>query len=318
MLSLSPRLFFAAAPFLATIWSATASAPRHTPSQPKPLATGTIDLEASRVFFPATVHGKTTNLILDLGTTGNLISRDEAVRLGIPDASSASEVELDSMTVGSSVRHKISFEVTESEFGGAPILMGAPFQSYYDLVFDGPAHRATLYARTDTTDTHPKQARWYPGSMTPADCLPMTGDADGYQRVFFELKVNGHPVHSMFDSGTNTTNMNAYGAREADLTLAKGNVHPIIKNEFLGQYQALWQGGPAVMTVNGRPLAEDSVTIFRHIPREKQGPGIKDGELSLGLSAIRDRVMLVSYSANQMCLGAPAAAPATATPPASK
>jgi hypothetical protein len=60
------------------------------------------------------------------------------------------------------------------------------------------------------------------------------------------------------------------------------------------------------LTVGGRRLVEDSVTVFRHIPREQQGPGIQDGELSLGLNAVRDRALFVSYSSKLVCFGVPA------------
>ncbi|HXC26082.1 MAG TPA: hypothetical protein VNU46_09210, partial [Gemmatimonadaceae bacterium] len=228
----SSRFFTVSIPLLATVVGvhqfrpAAAGARSHgLPVQsPAVLAEGTIDLAQERVLFPATVHGDTTTLILDLGTTGNLMSRAEGIRLKILGAESAETVELDSMTVGSSVRHHISFDMTDGAFGGAAILMGAPFQAEYDLMFDGPAHRARLYAQPKNVDAHESSAAkhqaWFPAGITPADCLPMGEDAQGFQRVFFPFQVNGHLVHSMFDSGSSSTNMNAYGARQVGLTVA--------------------------------------------------------------------------------------------------
>ena len=92
-------------------------------------------------------------------------------------------------------------------------LLGNTVLAHYDIVFDSPKRRVRLYARPlSSADTQPHDGiGWLPPGVMRTDCFPM--EIDKQQRVFFPIQVNGHPLHSMFDSGSKTTNINLAAAR---------------------------------------------------------------------------------------------------------
>jgi hypothetical protein len=188
-------------------------------------------------------------------------------------------------------------------------LVGADVLSQYDLLFDGPAHTLRLYAPPASvsrdTSAAARAAGWLPPGITASDCVPLTRDPNYPDRIFFPLEINGRVIHSMFDSGSPSTNTNLAGARVLGITKRTPNVQQLPLG-LMGQFmkyngQRVWEVPSGLtMTVASRPLADVPIYIYQHLPRET---GADDAELSMGLDAIQDRLMFVSYSTRRVCLG---------------
>jgi hypothetical protein len=76
---------------------------------------------------------------------------------------------------------------------------------------------------------------------------------------------------------------------------------PMLSPQFAAYNgQKVWQiPSGYTLTMGSRDFAPVAVHIYQHLPREK---GPTDAELSVGLAAIRDRILFVSYSTRHVCL----------------
>lgn len=244
--------------------------------------------------LPISINGQTVNVIVDVGTTTNLLTVRALRQLDV-------WLPLDSVKIGTSVQRDEAFDRMGGQVApGIAGLVGTPILSHYDLVFDGPEKAVRLYPQRD--DATAGSPPWFPAGVTQADCVPMTADPQGANRVFFLLEANGRAIHSMFDSGSNTTNINVAAARVLGLSPADSNVK-LLPPGVGGQFsrfkgQRIWRVSSATLTV-GRHDIVTPINIYEDLPREASP---KDGELSLGLDAIRDRVLYVSYSSQTVCV----------------
>jgi hypothetical protein len=282
------------------------------PGQLSPVAEATItdvvDVNTSRhqsyALLPVTVNGHTATVILDLGSSVNLLSRRMMTQFGG-----------DSVTIGTTVQRNVSFVPFEGiggdliAHGRADGLLGTPVLSQYDLVFAGPVQRVRLYP-LDTSDTiAAHDATWrslHAHGVAGMDCHPFTdvaadeNGAEGF--VGLTLRANGHPLSSYFDSGAKRTNMTWATASVLGLTRTSPQVH-LIPADSVGSFvggttDSVWVVTGVTLTVGAHRLTPGSVYINSGYPI--QGP-----VLNLGLDAVRDRILVVSYSANQVCLSDP-------------
>jgi hypothetical protein len=268
------------------------------PAHPHVIAEATFPDDATSVMWPIlplVVNGQTVRVILDVGTTTSWLNAGSLQQHGIT-------IPFDSVLLGTTVVSNALFNVAPgSSEPGLDGLVGTPFLSHYDLVFDGPRGAVRLYAQPAMpTVGHP---RWLPDGVTAADCVPMQADPQENNRVFFRLEANGHVIHSMFDSGSETTNLNVAAARVLGLHSTDSNVH-LLPRGLGGQFsrfngQQIWRVAAAKITV-GRQNIVTPINIYEHLPRETSPD---DPELSLGLNAVRDRVLYVSYSTRTVCFG---------------
>ncbi|MHB2034943.1 MAG: pepsin/retropepsin-like aspartic protease family protein [Gemmatimonadaceae bacterium] len=244
-------------------------------------------------------------MVLDVGTTANLLSLATFQEFnGAP---------VDSAVIGTSVLHNVVFSGMQGGFGqGIVGLVGTPILSQYDLVFDGPHHVVDIYAQPKSPDVG--SPAWFPAGVTPGDCMPMTADPQFNNRIFFPLEVNGHDIHSMFDSGSGTTNMNMAAAKLLGLGPDDTRMH-LLPQGIGGQFsrfagQNVWRDAWVTITVGHQKIVTPA-NIYQDLPRETSPD---DPELSLGLEALNNRVLYVSYSTQTVCMGAaqhvPPAAPA--------
>ena len=240
------------------------------------------------------IQGYLAPLLLDLGASANYISDSWLTNQGI--AGTNLNIQIGTVTQ--------SIVVYRQELGivaGVAVgILGAPTLSHFDWVVDGPKDSVSLYAQPSQRGSQPT---WLPSGVTLADCMPMQLDA--YQKVFFPTQVNGVSVHSMFDSGSRTTDMNLAAATALGLdTLTSPNVHPAPFPYYLGSSSnpARWEVTGVTVTVGTHRLAVDSILIFNDLPRETSP---SDAELDLGTGAFSDRKLFVSYSSGNVCIGQP-------------
>ena len=269
------------------------------------------------VYLPVTLQGHPATVLLDLGTNGALALSRSAVRdIGLPEVGT-----LASLSLGTAVERRIAFRAVIEEFpidapeGMSPVvgLLGSRVLSHYDLVFDGPSHRVRLYAPSGPRwfSSAPSE-RWLPTGITAADCVHMEVEP-GSRRAFISVRVNGHVLRGMFDSGSYGTNINVAAARLLGITGRTPGVHQLSADAspqfVMYDSQPVWEVPAATLTVGTRQLTVTPLFLYPHLPRET---GPDDAELSLGLGAIRDRVLFVSYSTRQLCVGKGASTPSVA------
>lgn len=99
--------------------------------------------------------------------------------------------------------------------GDRPIvgLLGADFLSSYDVVFDLPNHRVNLYDIHGCKGVIP---RWTGGYYK----VPTDFDRRDETKIIVRVKLNGHPMDAILDSGAQRTLIAADDARDAGVRTA--------------------------------------------------------------------------------------------------
>lgn len=275
----------------------------------------------ARALLPVTIQGHTLPFALDLGTSINELSETATAQFhlvvteAVAPGDKGPHPQLDSLTIGTAVQRHVHVAQTNAsdyaEFGLARGLLGTPALSRYDLVFDGPARRVRLYAQPATHTAATPAPGWLPPGITRADCIPMRGDPDGAHRVFFDLQADGHSIRGMFDSGYGWTYTNLAGARLLGLTQSNPRVHPLASEVYAGRFTATWDATDMMLTVGAQHFPAPPILVFDALPRSGRPD---DPVLVLGLDAIRDRILVVSYSTGEVCLGGSSAPRPTSEP----
>ena len=267
---------------------------------------------AKYVFLPVTLHGKVVTLLLDLGTNGDLILAQRALdRLDISLTSNT----LDSLEIGKDVARNIPVEMLRGDvpFDGAPPPGFPPVIGYigtktlwrYDLLFNGPAHRVQLYryASRFPRAVPLRSAEWFPRGITKTDCVSLTVVHDSSDHtVSFPLQVNGHTIPSFLDSGSDETTINLPAASILGFRESDPSVH-LLPQDSTQSYPSIgpmkvWEWTGMRVTVAGKTLSVPDFRVAEHIP----APDETLPELDLGLTAIRDRLLWISYSMDRVCV----------------
>lgn len=286
--------------------SAEAQARVPVTSAPEPVAEATFPDGSTGIFWPILplgINGQILHAIVDVGTTANFLAFDALRQLKVP-------LPLDSVVIGTRVHRHEPFQ--DGQFDpGIVGMVGTPLLSQYDLVFDGANGVVRFYAQPAHATTGAPS--WFPTGVTPRDCMPMSADPQGANRIFFPLEANGHAIHSMFDSGSETTNLNVAAARVLGLHSTDSSVH-LLPRGVGGQFsrfngQRIWRATGVTLAIGDQRITRP-INIYEDLPRESSP---NDPELSLGLNAVRDRVLYVSYSTKTVCIGGPDARAAMAT-----
>lgn len=261
------------------------------------------------VYLPVLTHGHAGTVVLDTGSDASWVFPSALQKLGIPVSppkGGQAAPRLDYMTSGMVTFHDIplGFDMrSEAPAGMAPVVgvIGANVLSIFDLLFDGPSQQMRLYAPSAKSDA----AGWLPPGIRASDCVMTEIDFNYPKRIFLPTTLNGHVVHSMFDSGSLPTNMNLPAAQAIGVTTDAPNVQlfPAAPQFMAFRGQKVWRVSAGVtLATNTRRFSPDLVFIYEHLPREK---GPKDPELSIGLDAVRNQLFFVSYSRRLACLSLP-------------
>ena len=264
---------------------------------------------SSYVYLPVAVHGYQTTVLVDLGSTvGVLLNESAMARFDVAEAET-----LDSLGIGATVEYNIPLSAASfaaaAPNGWPPVagMLGSLTMSHYDLEFDGQGHRLRVFAFPTSSTMTTGRSAWLPPGLTPADCVLLENDPDGMHRVFLPIKVNGHPITSMFDPGSGSTNINLAAAHVLGITQRTPSVRVLAPGEAGGfsmyQGQRVWEVSRGItLTVGPHILGEVPIQIYQHLPRERNA---QDPELSLGLDAVHDRILYVSYSTGTVCISEP-------------
>ena len=157
------------------------------------------------------INGQKVGVILDTGSTTYLL-RSAAVRLGLIRHASAGRAigiggvtavesaSIDSFEIGATVRNNWRMRVVgEVDFGGDyAILLGEDFFHKADVEFDLAHNAVRLFQARDCDGTG--LAYWATENASMAVLDPIS---NAFPRIELKVKVNGHPVHALLDSGAN-------------------------------------------------------------------------------------------------------------------
>ena len=275
----------------------------------------------THVFMPVTIHGHAATVVLDLGADQNLLDRDQLTHFGIDTVDADGRLVVDSLTIGAVAERQIKVNGNAFVIAAplrAPVaalkmppflgILGTPVLAHYDLAINGPTGEVRLYRPVSlrrTSETLHHIAAWFPSGITSGDCVPIQDESDDSHFVLFLLSVNGHAVLGDFDSGAAFDAMNMKAAQALGLTQHTPGVRPVDASQnvsFPGagvastiQYDLVGSD----VAIGTRHLAPQTIRIVQHYP-------IRTVPLvALGLDAFRDRVIFISYSTRQVCLGAP-------------
>ena len=277
---------------------------------------------------PVAIQGHRMTLIMDTGAGNAFILFSEVVAdAGIHVTASKDNTQVASfpITIGPLTEPNAQAWMVDGRHmfktppGQAPVvgIMGADWiGTHYDLVFDGPARRVRVYqyASDTTAKVHPRGA-WLPSGFTPADCAPMRQVLDtnnqmdaNNNEVHVWLGVNGHPVPGAFDLGSRHVVINVPAATSADVTERSPHLRHIPDDSIdryvsgplhANEYEV--QGVP--LTLGTRRFAVPLRVQDRLSELDEMGRGAPYA--IIGQDAVRDRVMLISFSTRRVCLKKP-------------
>ncbi len=173
-----------------------------------------------------TLNGKPAAIIVDTGASFSLVTADATREFdlaytgqygtirGIAGFTSASVVRADKMGLGDATASDTLFTETSVHMGriaGLPVvgLFGADFLVNYDVKFDLPHRKITLYRMQGCSS---KDIVW----PHPVDAVPLEPE-DG-NKFLVPFRINGQPIDAILDSGASRTVIKPSQARKAGVT----------------------------------------------------------------------------------------------------
>jgi len=274
--------------------------------------------DSSHASIPVVMGGTSWWLDVDLGAESGLLwpaarkALDAHVGLlggtmvsGYGGETPAEQVSVDSVKVGSVTRTSLTFLVmdletqmhlTPSKVHPISGIIGRSYFASYDLVFDFPAQRFRMYTTQDS-------ARGV--ARTKGMTCVKNRMSDRTEMIIVPITVNGQRSSGFLDTGARLTTLDWELAQKIGVTPTSKGVKPV----------DTWSGGvggeikeytvPGVrLTVDGTPLRDRVLRFGREImPTSSSLEDADQPHVILGLNSISDRVLLISWSTNQVCLG---------------
>lgn len=178
----------------------------------------------------ATVNGHPVALIIDTGGLITSIWPQQVDKLGLEASShqvhlrgvngetTGTIVTAHALGLGSATASDVSFAAVGQlldgrTIGGRPLvgLLGADFLANYDVAFDLPNHRVNLY---DVRGCKGPIPHWSGASYKVAT----DHDNRDQTKIIVRVKLNGHPMDAILDSGAFQSLISAYDAQEAGVS----------------------------------------------------------------------------------------------------
>jgi predicted aspartyl protease len=236
---------------------------------------GEVDLHLTReqAFVGLKVNNATLNLLLDTGDFVTALTPEAVQRLALPESNQprltmtgiggayqAPIVEAADVQYLDHHLSRLPFAVLpDSEFRpdeGTDGLFGANFLSAYDVELDFPEHRMRFYEAALGCEGAA------PGWISGATRLPAT-DA-GHQLLLIPVRVNGHKMNALIDTGSEDTSITQSAAAELGVTEAAMRGDDEITEQGLGEssermhrFQSITIGGTTfqnpVLAVDAAP-----------------------------------------------------------------
>jgi predicted aspartyl protease len=251
---------------------AAAEAPCHLDR----IAEWPLRLERNQLLVDGTINAQPVVIKLDTGTTRTIVLRPAALKLGLALHRTRNrlygvggEVDLEltwvgELAIGGITRQDLRLLVSgghEREEGIA-LLLGEDFFQKFDVEFDLAHNAVRLYQPVVCSDSSP--AYWASAGVSEVGMEAV----DARPQIVVSLKVNGHPVSALLDSGAESSLLNLRDAVAAGITPETAGVVPIGKVGGLGHKSVTtWLGTFQSVTI-GNELIKDATLPFADLYKD--------------------------------------------------
>lgn len=252
----------------------------------------------------AHINGGTADFLFDTGAERSIMTAAAAKRLGVAahfeyarrmrslgTAVSGGDARLSSFRLGGMPVGNFSIlvgPVALPAIGGKPIdgLLGADFLGDYEVDLDLPHGRITLF----TPPLCPMTAPPWGGSYATIEANRSLHD-----RLFFPVRLDGHSLSALIDTGAQLTTLDAESAAAVGVTGAALARDPITTLR-----------GAAAEPVNSRAHRFAELQIDGELLRDQTilvtSLGLQDADLVLGADFLRWQRVWLSYASHRIFL----------------
>jgi predicted aspartyl protease len=256
---------------------ATAIAAAESPCHLDRIAEWPVRLERNQLLVDGAVNGQPVVVKLDTGTTRTIIPRRAALELGLALHRTRSrlygvggEADLElawvgELAIGQITRQNLRLLVAggHDRDQGIAVLLGEDFLQKFDIEFDLAHNAVRLYQPTGCNDS--SLAYWSSGGVSE---VGMQAVDEGRPQIVLPLKVNGHPVSALLDSGAESSLLNLSDAAAAGITPETAGVIPIGKVGGLGRKSVTTWLGTFQSVAIGNELIRDAALPFADLYKD--------------------------------------------------
>ena len=261
-------LLIAIAGTLAITCSVAAAGP---PCRLDRVAEWPVRLERNQLLVEGAVNGQPVVVKLDTGTTRTIIPRPAALKLGLALHRTRSrlygvggEADLElawvgELAIGHITRQNVPLLVAggHDRDEGIAVLLGEDFLQKFDVEFDLAHNAVRLYQPVGCSDS--SLAYWASAGVSE---LGMEAVDSGRPQIVLSLKVNGHSVSALLDSGAESSLLNLSDAVAAGITPETTGVVPIGKVGGLGRKSVTTWLGTFQSVAIGKEIVKDATLPF--------------------------------------------------------
>ena len=236
-----------------------------------------VRLERNQLLVDGAVNGQPVIVKLDTGTTRTLIPRAAALKLGLSLHRTRSrlygvggEADLElawvgELAIGGITRQNLRLLVAgrHDRDERIAVLLGEDFFQKFDVEFDLAHNAVRLYQPAGCSDS--SLAYW---AGAAASEVEMEAVDVGRPQIVLSLKVNGHPVSALLDSGAESSLLNLRDAASAGITPETAGVVPIGRVGGLGQKSVTTWLGTFQSVAIGNELIKDAALPFADLYKD--------------------------------------------------
>jgi predicted aspartyl protease len=236
-----------------------------------------VRLERNQLLVDGAVNGQSVVVKLDTGTTRTIILRPAALKLGLALHRTRSrlygvggEADLElawigELEIGGITRQNLRLLVAggRDRDEGIAVLLGEDFFQKFDVEFDLAHNAVRLYQPAGCSDS--SLAYWASGGASEVEIKAV--DA-GPPQIVFMVKINGHPVSALLDSGAESSLLNMSDATAAGITPETAGVVPIGKVGGLGRKSVTTWLGTFQSVAIGNEIVRDAALPFADLYKD--------------------------------------------------
>jgi len=250
------------------------------------------------------INGGTADFLFDTGAERTIISPAAAKRLGVDahyeyarpmrslgGAVSGGDARLRSFNPGgielSNFRILVG-PVSLPPIDGRPIdgLLGADFLGDYEVDLDLPRRRIILYAPPPCPITAPAWS---------GDYATIAANRSLHDRLFFPVRLDGHPLAALIDTGAQLTTLDADAAAAVGVGVAALAHDPVTTLRGATAESVNSRAHRfAELQIDGELLRDQTIMVTRL--------GLQDADLVLGADFLRWQRVWLSYATHQIFL----------------
>jgi len=228
--------------------------------------------DRNQVLVGGSINGQGVAIKLDTGSTRTLILRSAAAQLGLTlrrtrgrmvGVGGETDMEaayIDEFKIGETSRQNWRMLVAGEHDRGATVavLLGDDFFRALDVEFD-LGHRAVRLFQPQDCD-HASLAYW--ATDGPASMVEVEPIDQARPQVIFTVRVNGHPVRALLDSGASMSVLSKQEAAAAGVVPETAGVLFIGNSAGLGRKLVATWVGPFQSVQIGNELVKDTMLPF--------------------------------------------------------